>query len=86
MAIGSLYFVPLSLKRGRFTLGESSSYNYLAHVDWSGGAPWYLQDMGRENGNGTFLHRAAKIYDQPPVYSFSVGESVTYPIRFDPAY
>jgi hypothetical protein len=86
LAIGSLYFIPLSFKRGGFTLGESSSYNYLAHVDWTGGAPWYLQEMGRDNGTGTFLHRAAKICDQPPVYSFSVGESVTYPIRFDPAY
>jgi hypothetical protein len=86
LAIGSLYFIPLSLKRGGFTLGESSSYNYLVHVDWTGGAPWYLQEMGRETGSGTFLHRAARIYDQPPAYSFSDGESVTYPIRFDPAY
>jgi hypothetical protein len=83
LAIGSLYFIPLSLKRGNLTFGESNSYNYLVHVDRPGTA-WYLQQAGR--GSGRFLHSATKIFDEPAVYQFSVGQPVTYPMRFDPAY
>ena len=83
LAIGSLYFIPLSQKQGDLTLGESSSYNYLIHVDRPGNA-WYLQQVGK--GSGRFLHSATKIFDEPAVYQFSVGQPVTYPMRFDPAY
>jgi len=83
LAIGSLYFIPLSQKRGDLTLGESSSYNYLIHVDRPETA-WYLQQVGR--GSGRFLHSATKIFDKPAVYQFSVEQAVTYPMRFDPAY
>ena len=54
VVIGSLYFVPLSIMRRHFTLGESSSYNYLVHVDHAG-PTWYMQDVG--HGAGKFLHR-----------------------------
>jgi hypothetical protein len=45
MMIGSLYFVPLSRARGHLTLGESSTFNYLVHVDRARPS-WYLQDPG----------------------------------------
>ena len=83
VVIGSLYFVPLSILRGHFTLGESSSYNYLFHVDHAG-PTWYMQDVG--HGAGKFLHRPRKIFAAPPTYEFSIGQPVTHPLRLDPSY
>jgi hypothetical protein len=83
LAIGSLYFIPLSMIRGHFTLGESSSYNYLFHVDHAG-PTWYMQNVG--HGAGTLLHSPRKIFATPPTYEFSIGQPVTHPLRFDPAY
>ena len=81
--IGSLYFVPLSIIRGHFTPGESSSYNYLVHVDHAG-PTWYMQDVG--HGAGKFLHSPRKIFGAPPTYEFCIGQVVTHPLRLDPAY
>jgi hypothetical protein len=80
--IGSLYFVPLSLARGRFTLGESGRYNYLVHVN-KARPTWYLQDIG--SARGSFLHPAEKIFSSPPAYAFSRTPLVTHPLRFDPS-
>ena len=83
VVIGSLYFVPLSIMRRHFTLGESSSYNYLVHVDHAG-PTWYMQDVG--HGAGKFLHSPRKIFAAPPTYEFSIGQTVTHPLRLDPSY
>lgn len=83
MAIGSLYFVPLSAARGHFTLGESSAFNYLVHVDLAQ-PEWYLQDPGR--GRGSFTHPAEKIFLSPPAYAFALPDSGTHPLKFDSSY
>jgi hypothetical protein len=83
LATGSAYFLPLTKIRGHLTLGESSSFNYLIHVDQAG-PNWYLQSVGR--GSGSLQHRPAKIFDEPPVYQFSIGQPVTHPLRYDPSY
>lgn len=83
-AIGCLYFVPLSLKRGKITLGESGGYNYLVHVDRAGpGDGWYLENPGQ--GSGRFLHPPLQIFQSPPAYAFPRRSRVTHPLRFDPA-
>jgi hypothetical protein len=81
-AIGSLYFVPLSIKRGRLTLGQSGEFNYFMHVD-RGGPPWYMQEPG--HGSGAFTHPPLKVYSSPPAYFFGRAELVTHPLRFDPS-
>jgi hypothetical protein len=84
LAIGSLYFGPLSRLSGHFTLGESGAYNYLVHVDRAGpGHGWYLEDPGQ--GAGAFQHPALRISQTPPVYAFGTNRLVTHPLRFDPA-
>jgi hypothetical protein len=81
--IGSIYFVPLSHSRGRFTLGESGPYNYLVNVDRAGpGEGWYLENPG--HGSGTFLHPPQRIFDSPRAYAFAAASTVTHPLRFDP--
>jgi hypothetical protein len=82
LLIGSFYFVPLSLARGHFTLGDSGRLNYLMHVDRAGPA-WYFQQPGL--GTGAFLHPPTKLFDSPPVYAFAIEPLVTHPLRFDPS-
>jgi hypothetical protein len=83
LAIGSLYFVPLSQQLGRFSLGESSSYNYLYHVDRATPS-MYLSNPGR--GEGTFLRTPPKIYNAPPAYEFHYALPAAHSLRFDPIY
>jgi len=82
LATGSLYFLPLSLSRGRFTLGESGTFNYLVYVDQARPL-WYLQDAGLASGG--FVHSPQKIYSNPSAYVFSHDSLVTHPLRFDPS-
>lgn len=83
LAVGSLYFLPLSLERKRFTLGESSTFNYAVHVNEV--APsWYLQNLG--SAGGAFLRTPEKIFFEPPAYWFAIPLAVTHPLRFDPSY
>jgi hypothetical protein len=83
MMIGSLYFVPLSRARGHPTLGESSTFNYLVHVDRARPS-WYLQDPG--GGRGSFVHPPEKIFSSPAAYAFARPRAGTHPLRFDPSY
>ncbi len=82
MVIGSLYFIPLSRARGHFTLGESSTFNYLVHVDLVRPG-WYLQDPGL--GRGSFAHPPQQIFSSPPAYAFALPNSGTHPLKFDPS-
>ena len=81
-SIASLYFVPLSMARGHFTLGESGKFNYLTNVNRAQPL-WYLQTPG--HGTGQFLHPPEKIFSSPPAYAFPVASLVTHPLRFDPS-
>lgn len=83
LVIGSLYYGPLSRIEGRFTFGDSSTFNYLVHVDGAGPG-WYITDMGF--GVGKPEHSPRKIFDQPPAYEFAVPVPNTHPLRFDPSY
>lgn len=82
LALGSLYFVPLSLSRGRFSLGESGVFNYLVYLDQAR-PMWYLQDPGAASGQ--FVHSPQKIYSSPSAYAFTHSSLVTHPVRFDPS-
>jgi len=80
LLIGSLYFVPLSAKVGRFTFGQSSEYNYLGHIDQIG---MYQETLGYAGGR--FENAPRLLLAHPQVYSFDTGQSVTFPLRFEPA-
>jgi hypothetical protein len=81
--IGCFYFVPLSLQRGRLTLGDAGKCVYITNVDQA--MPhWYLQDPG--SAKGSFLHPPKKIFSDPPAYAFAVPAAVTEPLRFDQSY
>jgi hypothetical protein len=83
LLIGSLYFVPLSLQRGRFTLGDAGRFVYVVNVD-EASPHWYLQTPG--SARGSFLHPPEKIFSDPPAYAFAIPAPVTHPLRFDPSY
>jgi hypothetical protein len=80
--IGCLYFVPLSIARGSFTLGESGAYNYLLFVN-NVQPRWYLQNVG--SARGSFVHTAEQIFSSPRAYAFAQESPVTHPLRFDPS-
>lgn len=81
--IGCLYFVPLSMQRGHFTLGEAGHSVYTVNVD-EASPHWYLQSVG--SAKGSFLHPPQKIFSQPPAYFFAFPTVVTEPLRFDQSY
>ena len=83
LLIGSLYFLPLSRSLGHFTLGESARFNYILYVDHARPG-LYLTNSG--TAAGVPLHRARQIFAEPACYEFSMGLSVTHPLRFDPSY
>jgi hypothetical protein len=83
LMIGSLYFVPLSLKQGRLTLGDAGTCVYLTNVDMVS-PHWYLQSTG--SAKGSFLHPPKKMFSEPPAYAFAIPTIVTQPLRFDQSY
>jgi hypothetical protein len=83
LLIGCLYFVPLSLQLGHFTLGEAGRFVYVVNVD-EASPHWYLQTPG--SARGSFVHPPEKIFSDPPAYAFALPASVTHPLRFDPSY
>ena len=84
LAIGSLYFVPLSRERGKLTFGESGTYNYLIHVDRKSLPSWY--PVNSANGGVVLKHPATQIFPSPAVFAFSTGPFATYPLRFEPSW
>lgn len=81
--IGCVYFVPLSLQRGHFTLGEAGHSVYTVNVD-EASPHWYLQSVG--SAKGSYLHPPQKIFSNPPAYWFAFPTVVTEPLRFDQSY
>lgn len=84
LVIASAYFVPLSLERGKLTLGESGVYNYLIHVGRTQIFSWYPTNS--DPGSGVFQHPATQIFSSPPAYAFAAGPFATYPLRFEPSW
>lgn len=82
LAIGSLYFAPVSIARGHFTFGESATFNYLAYVNRAR-PMWYMQEPGSASGH--FSHSPEKIFSTPTAYAFGHSSLVTHPLRFDPS-
>jgi len=82
LATGSLYFVPLSIAQGHFTLGESAAFNYLVYVNRAR-PMWYMQEPG--SASGRFSHSPEKIFSTPTAYGFTHSSLVTHPLRFDPS-
>lgn len=83
LLIGSAYFVPLSLARGRVTLGESGAYNYLMHVDRTRLASWY--PVNPVNSPEVLRQPATQIFSSPPAFAFKSGPFSTYPLRYEPS-
>ena len=81
--IGCVYFVPLSLQRGHFTLGEAGRSVYIVNVDQAS-PHWYLQSLG--SAKGSFLHPPQKIFSDPPAYAFAFPFVVTEPLRYDASF
>lgn len=81
--IGCVYFVPLSLQRGHFTLGEAGRSVYIVNVDQAS-PHWYLQSIG--SAKGAFLHPPQKIFSDPPAYAFAFPFVVTEPLRYDASF
>jgi hypothetical protein len=83
LSVSSVYYVPLSVARGRLTFGESGRLNYLWYVD---GFTLHAHWRGETPGGGSPAHPTRKIYDSPAVYEFREPVRATYPPWYDPAY
>ncbi|MBV8891581.1 MAG: hypothetical protein JO266_06340, partial [Acidobacteria bacterium] len=83
LSVSGPFITALSLKKGRFTFGESAKLNYLWVIN-KAGPHWYSQDAG--TAGGKFLHPPKKIFDFPPVYEFSDFVGGTQPVWYDPSY
>lgn len=81
LLIGSIYFIPLSISKGRLTFGESGKFNYAVHVN-KVSEHW----MSEPRDNGTPKHPMRKIFDSPAIYEFRTPIKATYPIHYDPSY
>lgn len=81
LLIGSIYFIPLSIAKGRLTFGDSGKFNYAVHVN-KVSEHW----LGEPRGNGTPKHPMRKIFDSPAIYEFGTPIKATYPIHYDPSY
>lgn len=83
LLVGAIYFVPLSVKKGRLTFSDSGVLNYAwyvnkvtLHVHWQGG----------DRSNGNPKHPTRKLRDAPAVYEFREPIRGTYPPWYDASY
>lgn len=83
LCVGSIYFVPLSLAKGRLTFGESGMLNYSWYVNKT---TLHIHWRGEPTGGGTPLHPTRKISDAPAAYEFRTPIRATYPPWYDPSY
>ncbi|HEX8475460.1 MAG TPA: hypothetical protein VF666_15635 [Pyrinomonadaceae bacterium] len=83
LAVGSLYFVPLSLAKGRLTFGDSGMLNYAWYVNQT---TLHVHWQGEPRGNGTPAHPTRKVHDAPAVYEFRTPIKATYAPWYDPSY
>jgi hypothetical protein len=83
LLVASLYFVPLSISKGRFTFGDTGKLNYAWVVN---GVTLHIHWQGEPPGHGTPIHPTRKILDHPAVYEFASPVGGTYPPWYDPSY
>ncbi|HEV2705902.1 MAG TPA: hypothetical protein VGV59_08250, partial [Pyrinomonadaceae bacterium] len=83
LLVGSVYFVPLSVTKGRLTPGESARLNYAWYVNRT---KLHVHWRGEPEGSGMPQHPTRKIMDDPPVYEFRTPLRATYPPWYDPSY
>lgn len=83
LLVGGLYFVPLSVMKGRVTFGDSARLNYVWYVNKT---RLHVHWRGEPEGSGTALHPTRKILSEPPVYEFRTPLRATYPPWYDPSY
>ena len=82
--IAAAWILPLSLSRGRFTLGEAGRLNYAWYVNGVPAPPRFWQ--GGPEGAGTPVHPARLLATAPEVYDFDRPLRVTYPAWYDPSF
>lgn len=71
LAISALYFVPLSQKLGRLSIGDSGRHNYI----------WRVASVGEP------VHPRQVLFDDPLVQGFGVArDGGTYALHDDPGY
>ncbi len=83
LVVAAVYFVPLSLVKGRLTFGDSARLNYMWYVN---GTTRHIHWRGEPPGSGVPVHPTRKIWDDPPAYEFGTPFKVTYPPWYDPSY
>jgi hypothetical protein len=83
LLVASVYFVPLSVSKGRLTFGDTGKLNYAWVVN---GVTWHIHWQGEPPGHGAPIHPTRKILDRPAVYEFASPIGGTYPPWFDPSY
>jgi hypothetical protein len=81
--VASVYFVPLSVSKGRFTFGDAGRLNYAWLVN---DVTWHIHWQGESPGHGVPIHPTRKILDRPAVYEFASPIGGTYPPWCDPSY
>lgn len=80
--------VPLSISKGRLTLGDSGALNYLWNVNKAGGGTnshWFETDR-KEIRNGRPVHPTRRLDTELPVFEFATPVDGTYPVWKDPSY
>ncbi|MEP6995770.1 MAG: hypothetical protein ABI968_14705 [Acidobacteriota bacterium] len=82
LVIAGLYFVPLSMIKGRPTIGDTARLNYGFHIHK---VP-YVHWQGDTAGNGSPRHPTRRLMTSPDVYEFASPVGGTYPPWYDPSY
>jgi len=79
-----MYFVPLSNQLARFTLGDSSAFNYVVHVNQANPDRYF---QIRVTAAGERQHQPERDFPMfRAAYSFPYRSSSRHPLRFVPAY
>jgi hypothetical protein len=95
LAVSAPWVAALSIRKGKFTFGDSGMLNYSALVSPGGGVINWQGDppasgvplhATRELLNGVPLRATRQLLHDPPVYEFATPIGGTYPPSFDPAY
>ena len=81
--VAGLYFVPLSIRKGRLTFGDSGRLNYAWYIN---GVTLHVHWQGDDASQGTPRHPTRKIGESPAVYEFRTPFRATYPPWYEPSY
>ena len=81
MLLAGLYIVPLSLRSGKLTSGESAKLNYAWHVQ----GVQYIHWQG-DPVHGHPVHPTRQLMDSPQVFGFGEPLDATYAAYYDPSF